>query len=547
MKNKVFQISLLLIALQFFVDCKKVREQDKINYDRESLLNGGYISNDDMGTVPTSISFGMGSSVNVPSSYDFTSKFPPIGNQGNFGTCVAWSCAYNAYSTQKGILNNLNVSHMTNVSNQYSPKDLYLNIDDSKKSGCEGTWFTSALDVIQTRGVASLLNVPYQMNGCSKSYSQGAWNSFAANNKIKSYRKIKGDITTIKQCLSNNIPVIFGAQVPNNFVQWNAGKIINSNTLNYSFGQPSGHAMTLSGYDDSKNAFKIVNSWGSSWADNGTAWVDYNFFLNKFCQGSSSDQKALFIMDLGASTSTTAPTTPTNAPSSSDLASWVVYDIPNGNTQSNYLRSINFNLYNIGSQNVSTSTPYAFSLIYYNAYNANDWGFLFIDEFTNTIAQNTSIQNPSNPYSWQFNYTIPIGGNFSQVVFNAPSITRTYPVPYLTGQYFIVLIADTYDALNEDNEQNNFFFTTSYPKSFYNGNSSKSNSAEQSSGSIENYKFINQNSPSINNIRSNKHNSVVTPLTPNMYSTEEISSFLSENKRNGEWVKKITEFKKQTR
>src|SRR4051812_17825111 len=102
MKSRIFQLSLLLITIQFSIGCRKVKEQDKINYDRVDLLNTGYTADDDMGIVPTSISFGMGSSVSVPSSYDFTSKFPPIGDQGQVGTCVAWACAYNAYSTQRG-------------------------------------------------------------------------------------------------------------------------------------------------------------------------------------------------------------------------------------------------------------------------------------------------------------------------------------------------------------------------------------------------------------------------------------------------------------
>ena len=43
------------------------------------------------------------------------------------------------------------------------------------------------------------------------------------------------------------------------------------------------HAMALSGYDDSKNAFRVRNSWGEEWGDNGSIWVDYEFFINEFC------------------------------------------------------------------------------------------------------------------------------------------------------------------------------------------------------------------------------------------------------------------------
>jgi C1A family cysteine protease len=40
--------------------------------------------------------------------------------------------------------------------------------------------------------------------------------------------------------------------------------------------------MVLSGYDDSKNAFRVRNSWGD-WGDDGSIWVDYDYFMNGFC------------------------------------------------------------------------------------------------------------------------------------------------------------------------------------------------------------------------------------------------------------------------
>lgn len=43
------------------------------------------------------------------------------------------------------------------------------------------------------------------------------------------------------------------------------------------------HAMALVGYDDNKNAFRIRNSWGTDWGDEGSIWVDYDFFIDNFC------------------------------------------------------------------------------------------------------------------------------------------------------------------------------------------------------------------------------------------------------------------------
>lgn len=38
----------------------------------------------------------------------------------------------------------------------------------------------------------------------------------------------------------------------------------------------SNHAITIIGWDDSKQAWLVRNSWGTNWGDNGYAWVSYN-------------------------------------------------------------------------------------------------------------------------------------------------------------------------------------------------------------------------------------------------------------------------------
>jgi cathepsin K len=42
--------------------------------------------------------------------------------------------------------------------------------------------------------------------------------------------------------------------------------------------------MTIVGYNDDLNAFRIVNSWATDWGDNGFAWISYDLMKNPdFC------------------------------------------------------------------------------------------------------------------------------------------------------------------------------------------------------------------------------------------------------------------------
>lgn len=39
--------------------------------------------------------------------------------------------------------------------------------------------------------------------------------------------------------------------------------------------------MCVVGYDDSKKAVKIINSWGTSWGINGYGWISYDLIKNQ--------------------------------------------------------------------------------------------------------------------------------------------------------------------------------------------------------------------------------------------------------------------------
>lgn len=40
-----------------------------------------------------------------------------------------------------------------------------------------------------------------------------------------------------------------------------------------------GHAVLLTGYDDSRQLFKFKNSWGSSWGNRGYGYLPYRYYL----------------------------------------------------------------------------------------------------------------------------------------------------------------------------------------------------------------------------------------------------------------------------
>jgi C1A family cysteine protease len=94
------------------------------------------------------------------------------------------------------------------------------------------------------------------------------------NYRITTYSKIvETDKDAIKTMIVNNHPVMATVTIDGNFRNAYPGYIWNS----YS-GFSGNHAVTICGYDDTKNAYKVINCWGTSWGDAGYTWIDYDFF-----------------------------------------------------------------------------------------------------------------------------------------------------------------------------------------------------------------------------------------------------------------------------
>jgi len=82
-----------------------------------------------------------------------------------------------------------------------------------------------------------------------------------------------GDLAGIKAALAAKIPVAFGTQVPQSFLDHTGTGVVDL-THEKSVG---GHAMCLVGYDG--DTFELVNSWGTGWGAGGfarvtAAWIE---------------------------------------------------------------------------------------------------------------------------------------------------------------------------------------------------------------------------------------------------------------------------------
>ncbi|MHA1411999.1 MAG: CARDB domain-containing protein [Promethearchaeota archaeon] len=218
-------------------------------------------------------------------SIDLSSQiyFPPVGDQGSQGSCTAWANAYYAYGYLETKDHGWNASS-GNPNYLLSPAWAY-NIIAAQDYGSIPY---EVAQVLIDWGIPTLDAMPYNDSDVSKWGNETAWRE-APYHRPLNYTLISYEgsstIDTIKSLIDSEIPVTFGIDAYQyyNGLNKSSGDFI----LSSSEYDPSGslnHAQCIVGYDDSivegsdVGAFRIVNSWGASWMNNGFYWLTYDAF-----------------------------------------------------------------------------------------------------------------------------------------------------------------------------------------------------------------------------------------------------------------------------
>lgn len=262
MKNLFKSFLLFGLCVSILLSCK-----EELQPENEVPTDLGFVqaSSDELRGIDNAPKLFMGS---LPSS--FFLAVPTPNNQGSQGSCTSWATGYTVASF---FMNANKSSKYSSNADLASPSYLYNQIRKGGQCGA-GSSFPDNLNILQNQGICSLTDMPYNARECGTQPNTTQRN-LAQRNKIFKWAMIsKNDISNIKAYLYSGYPVMFAFYVDEglNFLSppyiWKQrkGRI------------GEGHAVVVIGYDDSKQAFKIQNSWGATWKDRGCFWIDYNFF-----------------------------------------------------------------------------------------------------------------------------------------------------------------------------------------------------------------------------------------------------------------------------
>lgn len=224
----------------------------------------------------------------TPSAFDLSTEpyFPQIRSQGQEGACAGFAVIYYNYGYLEALDNGWTDASTGNDAHLMSPSWAYnkvVSVDGS------GSYMEDNALIAKEIGISTWEEMPF-INGDHINWGdEGAWRN-APLHRINNYVNFpyaeSTMVQTVKDMLVSKHPISISfdssfingypgsAFADGNFIL--SSQEYNSDTLT--------HAVTIVGYDDTITddgdigAFKIVNSWGDDWGDNGYFWMTYQAF-----------------------------------------------------------------------------------------------------------------------------------------------------------------------------------------------------------------------------------------------------------------------------
>jgi len=219
----------------------------------------------------------------IPSAVDLSAGLPPVGDQGNENSCVAWAVSYYYKSFQEGREHHWSLK---TPDHQFSPSYVYNLVDDGQDDGAD---IGDTMQLIETTGDVPLSLFPYQ-DGDYKLKPSASLADTASIYRAANYgyffdnpgdEPFANDISVLKRWLARGDGLVIGLEVFDDSFDDYQGGVYDGP---YKGDDPTsdGHAMMVVGYDDNAEgtgigAFKVVNSYGTDWGEHGFAWISYRY------------------------------------------------------------------------------------------------------------------------------------------------------------------------------------------------------------------------------------------------------------------------------
>lgn len=223
--------------------------------------------------VPPAIAQGL------PPYVDLRPLCPPVYNQGRLDCCTANALAA-AIAFERAKLN---------LKERFTPSRLFIYYNERVYHGTvavdSGAPFRDGMKAVNKVGVCpedqpdETANWPFDPTKFAIRPPDACYDA-AHRVRALRYRRVHDSLDTMKGCLAEGYPFVFGILVYESFISPQVAKTGLAPLPAANERLIGGHAVMAVGYDDQRAVLIVRNSWGSAWGDHGYFYVPYAFVGN---------------------------------------------------------------------------------------------------------------------------------------------------------------------------------------------------------------------------------------------------------------------------
>lgn len=190
-------------------------------------------------------------------------KVTPVKDQDGCGSCWAFA-AMGAFEASWRIRN---FNQIIDTSEQHI-------ISCAGAGSCGGGWYDPVFQWLLGAGVTKEILRPYtHTNGTcpppvTPYYRAVAWGFVTAKYNIPT-------VAQIKQAICDHGPVAVAVRATPLFQGYTGNQPAPNDVFNEGAAGAVNHAVVITGWDDARGAWRLRNSWGTSWGQQGYMWIKY--------------------------------------------------------------------------------------------------------------------------------------------------------------------------------------------------------------------------------------------------------------------------------
>lgn len=222
-----------------------------------------------------------GIEVDIPASKSLEIFVPEVRSQEAAENVGGWAVGYSLASTEWALITNQSNKAMITAF-AYDP--LYLNNTSSANAnGCGGEVYLSDLCRSLVENGAKRLNIDQATcETTPELIKEHSLLDFVEMQRLTSPNvPMNQNVLSVKYAITNYHPVVFSMHIPQSFYSIEKDGLFRpSRQERDELPETRPHALTVVGFDDDLygGAFRVVNSWGIQWGDQGYCWISYEDF-----------------------------------------------------------------------------------------------------------------------------------------------------------------------------------------------------------------------------------------------------------------------------